>query len=150
MTILCIYSSVILHTTGEEQETMYMLDFRYNVHVCSCYLVFIFIIKIESNNNCIIFFFDPLISRRVEYYASSLGFNACNFFLWDFIKEKLYTVEINNREEILVQINKAADINHQSEVLLEKTLSSLHCRIKKCIKGNKGYIKHFVKEIDFQ
>jgi hypothetical protein len=70
MTILNIYSNVILLTIGEEEKTKYfMLEgiHLYHKNVAEQKLHYIF-----SYYH---------ISRRTEYYASSLDFNVCNFFL---------------------------------------------------------------------
>lgn len=69
MTIFIVYSSAILFTNGEEEETMYFM--LHGVHPYHKNVV-------EQQLHI---FFDHHISRKAEYYASSLGFNACNFFL---------------------------------------------------------------------
>lgn len=74
----------------------------------------------------------------------SPDFNPCDFFLWGFMKDQVYAKEVNSREDLLIRINEVADSIRQTPNLLERTWSSLHRRMEKCIEVNGGHVEHLL------
>jgi hypothetical protein len=60
------------------------------------------------------------------------------------MKEQVYAKEVNNRDELLMRINNVADIIRQTPNILEKTWSSLHRRVEKCIEVNGSHIEQLL------
>ena len=60
------------------------------------------------------------------------------------MKEQLYAKEVNNRDELLVKIFNVADIIRQTPNLFEKTWSSLHPSMVKCVEVNGGHIEQLL------
>jgi hypothetical protein len=59
--------------------------------------------------------------------------------------EQVYAKKVNNRNELLMRINNVVDIIRQTPNVLEKTWSSLHRRVEKCIEVNGDHIEQFYK-----
>jgi hypothetical protein len=57
------------------------------------------------------------------------------------MKQQVYAKEVNNKDELLMRINNVADIIRQTPNVLEKTWSSLHRCVEKCIENNGCHIK---------
>jgi len=74
---------------------------------------------------------DKLIGRQagnnaqyridITWPPRSPDFNPCDFFLWGYMKELVYSKEVNSRDELLMRIHNVADIICQTPSLIEKT-----------------------------
>jgi len=127
----------------EEQETMwFMLDGAppHHTNAVRQQLHYLFPDKLigrQTGNNA-------QYRPDITWPPRSPDFNQCDFLLWGFMKEQVYSKEVNNREELLMRIHNVADIIRQTPNLLEKTWSSLHRRMEKCIEVNGGHIEQLL------
>lgn len=59
------------------------------------------------------------------------------------MEEKVFAIEVNIREELLVRTNNAVDIIRQSSILLERIWILLHRLMKKFIEVNGVTLNEF-------
>ncbi|EEZ97620.1 hypothetical protein TcasGA2_TC012954 [Tribolium castaneum] len=80
----------------------------------------------------------------VAWPARSPDLNPCDFFLWDYMKELLYLVPIDNIEQLRDRIFNAAETIRTSGPTVERVKNSLRRRVQCCLNANGGHLEHLL------
>lgn len=64
-----------------------------------------------------------------------------DFYIWGYIKSKVYATPVQTREELLARVRVAfAELN--PEEIMRATVDEVHSRVLKCLEHNGGHIEH--------
>ncbi|KAJ8933301.1 hypothetical protein NQ318_012258 [Aromia moschata] len=84
------------------------------------------------------------IAAPISWPPRSPDLNTCDFFIWGDLKQKIYSVSIENEEQLWNRTQNAVQ-----ELQNEETLRRVHfnflCRIDFCINENGGHFEHLIK-----
>lgn len=78
----------------------------------------------------------------VPWPPRSPDLNPCDYFLWGYLKNKVYSVPINTAEQLWERILWAANNVRQNVESLRKTHFNFLRRINACINANGGHFEH--------
>jgi hypothetical protein len=81
-----------------------------------------------------------VISRRrnIEWPARSPDLNACNFFLWGYLKSKLYEKKRRTTDDLKQNIrDKVAAI---SPTMLLRVMQNFQKRLRECVDNNRCHL----------
>ena len=67
---------------------------------------------------------------------------AADFFLWGYLKEKVYSHEISSIRSLKLCIKTEVKKMNQNKSLIEKVYQSFRTRINDCIKSNGKYLDY--------
>jgi hypothetical protein len=68
----------------------------------------------------------------------------CDFFLWGYMKDLVYSIPIDTIEVLNEQVGNAATIIRNNGGMLERVEESFHRRLHYYIENNGGPFEHFV------
>jgi len=77
-----------------------------------------------------------VISRRgnIEWPARSPDLNACNFFLWGYLKSKVYEKKPRTTEELKQNIRD--EVAAISPTMLQRVMRNFQKRLRECVDNN--------------
>ena len=83
------------------------------------------------------------IGRRgaIEWPARSPDLTPCDFFLWGYLKNKVYSQPIRSLEHLKEVIKKHCDDLREQPELLRRVTRSVPDRIERCIAANGGHFE---------
>lgn len=92
------------------------------------------------------YFGERIISRNTarKFPARSCDVTACDYFLWPYLKNAIFSTPINNLEELKQRIRQKFDEINNNPDLLEHVMNSLKRRILKCHQIGGGHFKHLL------
>jgi hypothetical protein len=76
--------------------------------------------------------------------ARSPDLNSCDYYLWRYMKTKVYRTQVENQEELLERIMVTAEEIRQNTEELARVSASLRRRVEACISENGGHFKHLL------
>jgi hypothetical protein len=76
--------------------------------------------------------------------ARSSDLNSCDYYLWRYMKTKVYRTQVENQEELLERIMVTAEEIRQNTEELARVSASLRRRVEACISENGGHFKHLL------
>lgn len=84
------------------------------------------------------FFDNRIISRNAEipYPTRSCDLNICDFFVWPYIKNSIYSTPIHNLEELRNRITEKCEEINNSPQMLHNVFAGLQRRIRLCLDVN--------------
>ncbi|RZC32685.1 hypothetical protein BDFB_015212 [Asbolus verrucosus] len=91
-------------------------------------------------------FDDRIIDRNtaIPCPPKSCDLTPCDFFLWPYIKNSIYTTLVNNLEKLRHHItNKIEEINNTLNIL-ESVINSFKRRVLKCFQEEGGHFQHLL------
>lgn len=77
--------------------------------------------------------------------ARGPDFNPIDYHVWGYLKSKVYSTEINTREELLQRIEDACEELKNDQAMIRKSIRHLTKRAQKCIEQNGGHFEHLLK-----
>lgn len=92
------------------------------------------------------FFDDRIISRNTEipYPSRSCDLNICDFFVWPYIKNSIYSTPIHNLEELRNRITEKFEEINNSPQMLHKVFHALQRRVDLCLHVNGQHFQQFL------
>ncbi|KAJ4446408.1 hypothetical protein ANN_13104 [Periplaneta americana] len=85
---------------------------------------------------------DDKIDTIIAWPARSPDLIPLDFFLWDYMKEKVYQTEIASREELVAKINTATMEIHQHG--LNNVQREIRRRAEACVRARGGHFEHLL------
>jgi len=80
-----------------------------------------------------------------EIQLFEVGANTSEFFLWGWVKSKVYKEKVNTREELVACImNSAALIKQNLQDDLRSATRTIAKRVEKCIEVDGGIFEHLL------
>ena len=70
------------------------------------------------------------------------GYDSNGFFLWGYLKEKIYVTLPRTREELVNRIRQTSATI--TPVMLSKVRENFMRRVAMCLENNDGYIEHLL------
>jgi hypothetical protein len=68
--------------------------------------------------------------------------SACDYFLWGYLKGKVYATRPRNIEELKARIRE--EISNIPEDMLHRAMQSLRIRCEECVRKNKGHLDEVI------
>jgi hypothetical protein len=89
-----------------------------------------------------------MISRRgnTECPAISPNLNACNFFLWGYLKSKVY--EKKPRTTVDFKQNIRDEVVAISPTMLKGVMQNFQKRLQECGDNEGCYLRHYIQEVN--
>ncbi|XP_050522916.1 uncharacterized protein LOC126905895 [Daktulosphaira vitifoliae] len=82
---------------------------------------------------------------NIVWPPRSPDLTPCDFFLWGYLKEKVYCNEVSSKEELIARIFEACrSINGISDIY-EKIRYSMKKRLQLCVQKQGGHIEQYLK-----
>ncbi|XP_026828181.1 uncharacterized protein LOC113562592 [Ooceraea biroi] len=80
----------------------------------------------------------------VAWSPRSPDFNPLDFFLWGYLKTKVYSSPINDLEELRNRIHNACEIIRQRHRIFERVRESVRRRCQACMEMEGGHVEHLL------
>lgn len=76
------------------------------------------------------------------YYFRSPDLTPLDFFLWGFIKDKVYEVEVENEQDLIARLHAAvAEITPQ---MLQRVRENVLVRVRACLEVGGGHFEQIL------
>jgi hypothetical protein len=87
-----------------------------------------------------------VISRRgnLEWPARSPDLNACDFFLWGYLKSKVYEKRPRTTEDLKENIRD--EVAAISPIMLQRVMQNFQKRLRECVGHNGRHLKDIFKK----
>lgn len=79
----------------------------------------------------------------VRWPARSPDLTPCDFFLWGYVKDKVYTEPVTTKEDMQLRIRRV--FSTISPTMLQNVRRSIKTRARKCIEQNGRHFEHLLK-----
>lgn len=92
------------------------------------------------------YFNERIISNKLDTFwpPYSPDLNCCDFFLWGYLKDKVFSAKINNCSDLKAKIK--SEIENISIEVCNNVINNLKFRLNYCISKNGKHFSHIIKK----
>ncbi len=81
------------------------------------------------------------LNHAVEWPPRSPDLTLLDFFLWGYLKSKVYTTPLANLDDIETRIRNEMNILRQDRAMVRRAVNSMSARAELCLQRNGGHVE---------
>ena len=81
------------------------------------------------------------LNHRVEWPPRSPDLTPCDFFLWGYLKSKVYTTPPHSIDDLRARLNHEVNVLRNNPEMIRKSVRDMRRRCQLCIERNGGHVE---------